>query len=140
MILREYTTSNFAKVRFKLYSEASDTTDTEPGHYYWRHGGLSNVSSVEEAVEDIIADSGAKSTEVKASTDCVLGETVAKSKSPKYLPKFLRTSFSKLISKSTDKTKSQSSSQEPLSLPFFSSVSVPSLSSPTASQVVPQID
>ena len=55
----------------------------------------------------------------------------SKSKSPKYLPKFLRASFSKLISK--DKAKSQSLTQEALSLPFFSSVSIPSLSSPTTS-------
>ena len=110
--------------------EASDNTDTERSgdlsyrnHYYWRNQGLSNVSSVEEA-EDILNES----TKIKSNSDA---SNEAKSKSPKYLPKFLRTSFSKLISK--DKSKSLSSQEPASSLPFFSSVSIPSLSSPTPS-------
>ena len=99
------------------------------GHYYWRHRGLSSVSSVEEAVEDILTEAGDKS-DLKTDSDAVSAEP--KSKSPKYLPKFLRASFSRLISK--EKSKSGSlSGQEPLSLPFFSSVSIPSLASPTPS-------
>ena len=85
---------------------------------------LSNVSSVEEAVEDILSDAAKNKSNSDVSAE-------PKSKSPKYLPKFLRTSFSKLISK--DKNKSNSLTQEPMSLPFFSSVSIPSLSSPTPS-------
>ena len=111
--------------------ETSDNTDTERSggdpsyrnHYYWRNQGLSNVSSVEEA-EDILNESAKNKSNSDASNE-------AKSKSPKYLPKFLRTSFSKLISK--DKSKSLSSQEPASSLPFFSSVSIPSLSSPTPS-------
>ena len=49
-----------------------------------------------------------------------------KSKSPKYIPKFLRASFSKLIS-SKDKSKSLSLGQDPASLPYLSSMSSGSL-------------
>lgn len=83
--------------------------------------------------QDIIADSEAVAD--KSSSNNTPGEP--KSKSPKYIPKFLRASFSKLISK--DKSKSQSSSsQEPVSLPFFSSISIPSLNSPSSSSVYNQ--
>ena len=100
------------------------------GHYYWRHRGLSSVSSVEEAVEDILDEAGDKS-DLKPDSDAVSAEP--KSKSPKYLPKFLRASFSRLISKEKSSKSGSLTGQEPLSLPFFSSVSIPSLASPTPS-------
>ena len=71
------------------------------GHYYWRH--QSSVSSVEEAEEDIREDviiSGDKG-DLKTSAE-------PKSKSPKYLPRFLRASFSRLISKEKSKSGSLS--------------------------------
>ena len=100
------------------------------GHYYWRHRGLSSVSSVEEAVEDILDEAGDKS-DLKPDSEAVSAEP--KSKSPKYLPKFLRASFSRLISKEKSSKSGSLTGQEPLSLPFFSSVSIPSLASPTPS-------
>ena len=54
-------------------------------HYYWRHRGLSSVSSVEEAVEDIL---DRDKSDLKPESDAASAEP--KSKSPKYLPKFLR--------------------------------------------------
>ena len=106
------------------YSADCTGEDHPPAGYYWRQPH-SNVSSVEEAVEDILNKNQDKSANNNEAS------VESKSKSPKYLPKFLRASFSKLISK--DKAKSQSLNQEALSLPFFSSVSIPSLSSPTTS-------
>ena len=109
----------------------TDTAEAELGlrsHYYWRHRGLSSVSSVEEAVEDIL---DRDKSDLKPESDAASAEP--KSKSPKYLPKFLRASFSRLISKESKSKSGSLSGQEPLSLPFFSSVSIPSLASPTPS-------
>ena len=104
------------------YSGDADNTDTD--HCYWsRRRGLSNVSSVEEAGDD---------ERSQDKTNNLISEP--KSKSPKYLPRFLRTSFSKLISRDRSKSQSSSSQEQGSSLPFFSSVSIPSLSSPTLSQ------
>ena len=101
------------------------------GHYYWRHRGLSSVSSVEEAVEDILDSEAGDKSDLKPDSEAVSAEP--KSKSPKYLPKFLRASFSRLISKEKSSKSGSLTGQDPISLPFFSTVSIPSLASPTPS-------
>lgn len=105
--------------------------DIYRGHYYWRHRGLSSVSSVEEAVEDILDSEAGDKSDLKPDSEAVSAEP--KSKSPKYLPKFLRASFSRLISKEKSSKSGSLTGQDPISLPFFSSVSIPSLASPTPS-------
>ena len=100
-------------------------------HYYWRHRGLSSVSSVEEAVEDILDSEAGDKSDLKPDSEAVSAEP--KSKSPKYLPKFLRASFSRLISKEKSSKSGSLTGQDPISLPFFSTVSIPSLASPTPS-------
>ena len=116
---------------YQVTANAGEVETADPAdpceHSYWRNAShpLSNVSSV-EAMEDIIRGSAKAQDKTESSTE-------SKSKSPKYnLPKFLRTSFSRLISKDRSKSGSLSGDQ-PVSLPFFSSVSIPSLSSPTFS-------
>ena len=109
------------------FSPEGQTGSHHCDHFCWRNESLhlSNVSSVEDALEDIIRGSVKSPKKTEATPE-------SKSKSPKYnLPKFLRSSFSRLISK--DKSKSGSLTGEPVSLPFFSSVSIPSLSSPHTS-------
>jgi len=90
-----------------------------------RAGHSSSVSSVEEATEILPATSRRLES---GSSDTNTRETNAEptTKSPRFLPKFLRSSFSRLISK--DKTKPV---LEPMSLPFFSSISLSTASSPT---------
>ena len=85
----------------------------------------SSVSSVEEATELLPATTKRLESE---SSDANIQEANAEpaTKSPRFLPKFLRSSFSRLISK--DKTKPV---QEPMSLPFFSTISLSTASSPT---------
>ena len=89
-----------------------------------RAGQYSSVSSVEEARELIPATS--KRYDI-CSSDFIAQEANVEptTKSPRFLPKFLRSSFSRLISK--DKAKMV----EPMSLPFFSTISISNTSSPT---------
>ena len=82
---------------------------------------MSNVSSVE--VEDVIEDILRGSSKAIEKTSAETLES--KSKSPKYFPKFLRSSFSRLISRDKSKTGSLSGGEQ--------QVSIPSLSSPSPS-------
>jgi hypothetical protein len=89
-----------------------------------RGDNSSSVSSVEEATEVLPTMSkrlDISNTEVNSHESNVESTT----KSPRFLPKFLRSSFSRLISK--DKAKIV----EPMSLPVFSTISISSTSSPT---------
>ena len=105
----------------KFSGDKGDSLD-QRDNFYWRNTPhpLSNVSSVgmEEVIEDIIRGSS------KAIEKTGAEALESKSKSPKYFPKFLRSSFSRLISRDKSKTGSLSGGEP---------VSIPSLSSPSPS-------
>ena len=93
-----------------------------------RRENSSSVSSVEEATEVIPAILNRQDI---GNTEVISQESNFESatKSPRFLPKFIRASFSRLISK--DKTKTNTPTLEPMSLPFFSTISISTASSPT---------
>jgi len=89
----------------------------------------SSLSSVEEATEEQSTKQNFSPARRK-SNNLDISEASFISKSPRFLPKFLRTSFSKLISK--EKCKTPIARLEPMSLPFFST-STPVTRSPSLS-------
>ena len=89
----------------------------------------SSLSSVEEATEDDHTP-GNYNRIRRRSNNLDISEASFISKSPRFLPKFLRASFSRLISK--DKPKTAVPRTEPMSLPFFST-STPVTRSPSLS-------
>ena len=91
----------------------------------------SSVSSVEEATEEILSTTDDPSQECQQRKITNQSYTESTTKSPRFLPKFIRSSFSKLISK--EKSKSSTPTGDPMSLPFFSTFSIPKVSSPTLS-------
>jgi len=89
----------------------------------------SSLSSVEEATEEQLTKQNFSPARRK-SNNLDISEASFISKSPRFLPKFLRTSFSRLISK--EKCKTPVARLEPMSLPFFST-STPVTRSPSLS-------
>ena len=87
----------------------------------------SSLSSVEEATEEQLTPSN-HSNARRRSNNLDISDNSFISKSPRFLPKFLRASFSKLISK--EKGKTLVPRTEPMSLPFFST-STPATRSPS---------
>ena len=86
----------------------------------------SSVSSVEEATEAAVVTPRSKSKS-RLSLNLGVFDSVSlagpgsPARSPRFLPKFLRSSFSKLL-QGKDRTPEPQPAIEPLSLPFFSSV------------------
>jgi len=89
----------------------------------------SSLSSVEEATEEKLTKLNFSPARRK-SNNLDISDSSFISKSPRFLPKFLRTSFSRLISK--EKCKTPVPRLEPMSLPFFST-STPVTRSPSLS-------
>jgi len=79
----------------------------------------SSLSSVEEATEENLTPAIHRSFRRRRSNNLDVSETPLVAKSPRFLPKFLRASFSKLISK--DKLKTPVQRTDPMSLSFFGS-------------------
>ena len=99
----------------KFSGDKGDSLD-QRDNFYWRN--TPHPLSNEEVIEDIIRGSCKPIEKTNAEA------LESKSKSPKYFPKFLRSSFSRLISRDKSKTGSLSGGEP---------VSIPSLSSPSPS-------
>jgi len=92
----------------------------------------SSLSSVEEATEENLNPTNQRCRRHRRqSVNLDISDTALVVKSPSFLPRFLKASFSKFISK--DKSKSAVLRTEPMSLPFFNSMSTPVTRSPSLS-------
>jgi len=112
------TQQKIPKFSFQNFSVPTTPADSwEKENNFLRKGDItSSTSSVEEATEIIL-----KKTRSRLSLNLGVfdGSSSPGSpiRSPRLIPKFLRSSFSKLMSK--DKAKTPEPSQEPMSLPFL---------------------
>ena len=116
------------KINFQNMSVPTTPADSwgrGEGEYMMHQRDLSSsVSSVEEATEAVVTPRSKSKSRLSLNLgvfDSVSLGPGSPARSPRFLPKFLRSSFSKLM-QSKDRTPEPPAAMEPMSLPFFSSV------------------
>jgi len=115
------------KINFQNMSVPTTPADSwgrGEGEYMHQRDLSSSVSSVEEATEAVVTPRSKSKSRLSLNLgvfDSVSLGPGSPARSPRFLPKFLRSSFSKLM-QSKDRTPEPPAAMEPMSLPFFSSV------------------
>ena len=121
-------THKVPKINFQNMSVPTTPADSwgrGEGEFMHQRDLSSSVSSVEEATEAVVVTPRSKSKS-RLSLNLGVFDSVSlgpgsPARSPRFLPKFLRSSFSKLL-QGKDRPPEPQPALEPLSLPFFSSV------------------
>ena len=119
-------THKVPKINFQNMSVPTTPADSwgrGEGEFMHQRDLSSSVSSVEEATEAVVTPRSKSKSRLSLNLgvfDSVSLGPGSPARSPRFLPKFLRSSFSKLM-QGKDRTPEPSIAIEPLSLPFFSS-------------------
>eukprot|EP00092_Neocalanus_flemingeri_P001817 GFUD01001938.1.p1 GENE.GFUD01001938.1~~GFUD01001938.1.p1 ORF type:complete len:483 (+),score=104.06 GFUD01001938.1:147-1595(+) len=123
------TQQRIPKFSFQNFSVPTTPADSwEQENNFLRKGGMnSSTSSVEEVTESLLSKTRSRLS-LNLGVFDGLSSPGSPARSPRFIPKFLRSSFCKLMLK--DKSSMVESSQEPMSLPFFGNLLSSSQNSP----------